>query len=467
VNKLETGVKHIISIDALIQSSDRILVGVSGGADSVGLLVILDQLKTQLGFQLFACHLNHQLRGPAAEEDERFVLDLAQRLNLPFYTERQDIPAIRSRRGGSVEEVARAVRYEFYLRAARHFSANKIALAHHRDDQCETILFNLLRGSSVHGLRGIPVIRKLGDVEIIRPLLEVSKTEIEKYLRSKEIAWRTDHTNLELCTSRNVIRLKLLPTMEEINPSVRDHLLSLGRQAKEMETILKEQATRVLAASHKEGNEISIEQWRLKTLPELVACEVVREMLVETGAKMGQITARHLAEVVHLETKLELPDNWAARLEQGRLIVGPRQTAEKTENPHLVRIGEPCRFGRLELSTQLRDFDEKEFYKFLRTKDQFSEWIDAGKVSGRLEIRHARDGERFHPLGAPGHKKIGDFLTNVKAGWSARPAVVLADETGIIWLVGHRIDNRVKTGQNTKKILTLIARPSTGGELLE
>ncbi len=456
---IKENILKFISTRRLIESNDRVLVAVSGGVDSVGLLILMDQLKSQCGFQLFACHLNHQLRGPAADEDESFVNNLAQRLDIPVYTERQDIPAIRARQGGSVEEIARNVRYEFYLRAARHFSTNKIALAHHRDDQCETILFNLLRGSSVHGLRGIPVRRNLQDVEIIRPFLEISKTEIEEYLKSKSIDWRVDHTNLEPCADRNILRLKLLPAMEEINPSFREHLLQLARQANQIETLLGEQVNGVLAASHKEGNEIRIDQWRLKTLPEIVACEVVRKMLLETGAKLGQITARHLREVVRLETAMELPDGWTARVEHNRLVVGPKRTVEKNENVQILIIGETCRFDRFEFSTQFREFNETDFKEFLRTKDPFCEWIDADKIAGRLELRYARDGERFHPLGAPGRKKIGDFLTDVKAGWAARPALVLADEKGILWLVGRRIDHRAKTNQNTHKILTLTARP--------
>jgi tRNA(Ile)-lysidine synthase len=454
---LESDVGNFIFANDLIRSEDRVLVGVSGGADSVGLLVLLDQIKATLKFQVFAGHLNHQLRGPAAEEDEGFVKDLTQQLNIPFYAERQDIPAIRAQRGGSVEETARAVRYEFYLRASRHFSAKKIALAHHRDDQCETILFNMLRGSSVHGLRGIPVKRELNGADIIRPLLDVSRNEIEEYLRSKGIEWRVDHTNLEPCTSRNALRLKVLPVLEEVNPSFREHLLFLGRQAGEIEKLLGEQAKRVLAAGHHEGNEIRIEQWRVKTLPEITACEVVREMLAATGARMGRITARHLHDIAHLETKLELPDGWVARVEYGRLIIGPKRTTEKDDNVTVLAIGKKCRFGRYEISAEVKNYDEKAFKEFLRTKDPSCEWIDAGKVSGRLEVRYARDGERFHPLGAPGSKKVNDFLTDVKAGWSARPAMVITDEKGIIWLAGRRIDERVKADRNTKKVLGISA----------
>lgn len=454
---IEEKVREFITAGRLIQAGDRMVVGVSGGADSVGLLALLGQIKSNFKFEIFACHLNHQLRGLAADEDERFVKDLVQRLGIPVYTERQDIPAIRAQRGGTLEETARAVRYEFYLRAGRHFSATKIALAHHRDDQCETILFNLLRGSSVHGLRGIPVRRKLNDLEIIRPLLDVSKIQIEEYLQSKGIVWRTDHTNLEPCTSRNILRLKVLPALEEVNSSFREHLLLLGRQAGEMEGLLEDQVKRILAAARYEDGEMRIEQWRLKTLPEITACEVVREMLRTTGARMGRITARHLHEAAHLETSLELPEGWAARIEHGWLVVGPKRTRETAGEEKELAIGTTCRFGRFMISAQVKNYDEKEFKEFLRTKDPFCEWIDADKVSGRLVVRFAQDGERFHPLGSPGSKKVNDFLTDVKAGWSARPALIVADKEGILWLVGWRIDDRVKADRSTKNILCLSA----------
>jgi len=454
---METKIREFITSGRIIEPGDHVLAGVSGGADSVALLVILDRLKTSLNFKLSVCHLNHQLRGEASDTDMEFVENLCRQLHLPCYVGQKDIQAIHEKGGGTLEETARKVRYEFFEEAACQFGANKLALAHHRDDQCETIIFNLLRGSSFHGLRGIPLSRPLrpdSNIIIIRPLLAVSKSELEDFLRGCGLDWRKDHTNELLYTTRNVIRHKLLPVIQEVNPSFREHLLELGRQAGQIETILVEQAKMILAASQKDGNEIRIEQWRIKTLPEILACETIRQMLLAMEARMSRITARHLREVVTLSTKMELPQGIQARVEYGWLILGPKATKE-SEEEKILQVGQIYRFNRFDFSTVLRKFDEQAFKDFCRTKNKFQEWIDADKIEGELKVRHAREGERFWPLGAPGSKKVGDFLTDVKAGWSARPAIVLADERGILWLVGWRIDERVKIMDRTRNILSI------------
>jgi tRNA(Ile)-lysidine synthase len=315
---METKVHEFTKIHRLIEPGDHVMSAVSGGADSVALLVILDRLKTSLNFKLSVCHLNHQLRGEASDADMEFVKNLCQQLHLPCYVGHKDVHAIQGKEGGTLEETARKVRYEFFEEAARQFGSNKLALAHHRDDQCETIIFNLLRGSSFHGLRGIPLSRLLrpdSNIILIRPLLAVSKSDLEDFLRGCGLDWRKDHTNELLYATRNVIRHKLLPMIQEVNPSFREHLLELGRQAGQIETILVEQANKILAASRKDGNEIRIEQWRIKTLPEILACETVRQMLLSLGSHMSRITTRHLREVVTLSTKMELPQEIQARVE--------------------------------------------------------------------------------------------------------------------------------------------------------
>ncbi len=455
---IEAKVREDIRSHRLVQPGDRVVVGVSGGADSVALLFILNHLSRELGFSLSVCHLNHHLRGQDSDTDEVFVKNLCAQFGLPSHLGHRDVRAIQEQEGGTLEETARRARYDFFKEAAVALAANRIALAHHRDDQAETILFNMIRGSSFHGLRGIPLIRPIepaSDIHIIRPLLEVSKTELETYLESRGICWRTDLTNFEYHADRNFLRLKVFPLLEEINPSFREHLAELGRQAGAIEDILADPVQRALAACKRTDDDIRLEQWRLKSLPEIVASEVVRGMFLTLGAKMGRLGARHFRDVVNLSTSMELPDGYQARVEHGWLVIGPRKLFEKNDQIRPLPVNGSCRFARFEFSARLRDFDDPAFKEFLAAKTHDAEWIDADKVEGELSVRYARDGDRFWPLGAPGTKKISDFLTDVKAGWAARPATVVADEKGIVWLTGWRVDDRVKITSQTRKILQL------------
>jgi len=455
---IEDRIKKNIIAHNLIQENDHIVVGVSGGADSVTLLFILNELKPKLNLSLSVGHLNHKLRGAESDADEVFVKNLSNHFKLPFYSDRKDVREIQEREGGTLEEAARRTRYAFFKQAALALGANKIALAHHRDDQAETILFNMIRGSSFHGLRGIPAIRPLepeSDIKIIRPLLDTTKDELENYLESKKICWRTDQTNFEYHADRNFIRHKVLPVLEEINPSFREHLADLGRQAGAVEEILLEPVQRILPACKRRQDEIRIEQWRIRSLPEIIAGEVIRAMLISIGAGMGRLGSRHFRDIIHVSTSLELPDGWQARIEHGWLVLGPKKTIERNNEIQPLPINAKTRFGRFEFSAQLQDFDETAFKKMLAEKNQNEEWIDADQVKGNLLIRHVKDGDRFCPLGSPGTKKISDFLTDVKAGWAEKPAIVITDDNGIVWLTGWRIDERVRVNAGTKKIIRL------------
>ncbi len=450
-------VRRFVTKNQLIADGDRVLVGLSGGADSVALVYILNELRREFNFELFLCHLNHQIRNQQADDDERYCRALADKLGLQIYCESQNIPEISEQSGESIELTARNVRYEFYYRSAKYFHANKIALAHHRDDQCETIVFNIIRGCSIHGLRGIPLKRPLNDtndkIEIIRPLLCIGKAELEDFLRSKNISWQSDHTNYELKASRNIIRHRILPAMEKMNSAVKDHLLELAHQASGMEKIINQQADKILSACEygkddiKYGKDnIRIEKWRLETLPEIIACEVVRKMILSLKVGLRKFTLEHFRNIITLDNKIDLPENLRAIINDSWLVIH-KKSAGNTQNIE-------CPYQLMIVKEQ---FDSQKFEQFCKTKTKYQEMIDADKLVGSLEVRFAREGERFHPLGAPGSKKIGDFLTDVKADKSARPAAVVADENSIIWVIGWRIDERVKITDSTKNVLILTA----------
>jgi tRNA(Ile)-lysidine synthase len=455
-------VQQFILHRQLICPNDHILAGVSGGADSVAMLIVLHELREKISFELSACHLNHQLRGAEADADENYVRGLCEKLQIPLYAEKQNVRSIRETLGGTLEEVARQVRYDFFERAAYHFHANKIALAHHRDDQCETVVFNLLRGSSFHGLRGIPVSRELkphSDIKIIRPMLGVSKSTIEQFLRERKINWQEDHTNAQLCADRNIIRHQILPMLEKTSPALREHLLTLANQAGEIETILVDRAKRFLCACKKTATDIRIETWRLEGVEKIIVCEVIRQMILQLGGGLKKFTTENFQEVASLtKSRIDLPGGLCARIERGWLVINRNETQPMNNNVVQLSIDQSCPFERFTFTAEVRQFDAAAFNNFIKSKTRYEEWIDADKIQGLLSIRHTMVGERFHPLGSLGSKKVSDFLTDVKASFAEKPATAVADDQGIIWLVGFRVSQRVRIDEKTKNVLILTRR---------
>jgi len=454
-----------------IRRGDRVVAAVSSGADSVALLHLLREARNAIDFQLSLCHLNHKLRGSDADGDEQFVRDLAERWSIPAHFAEIDVRAQRDRRGGSLEEAARMVRYDFYTDAAEHLYGDcstgcKVALAHHRDDQCETIIFNLIRGAGVHGLRGMPAVRPLGpegDITIIRPLLDFSKAELIDYLRASEHSWREDRTNYQLNATRNVIRYQLLPALERVHQGFKEHLLQLGEQAHQCEELLRERSESVLSAVERKGQLCSIETWRVNSLPRIIAGEVVRRMMIDVGVSGGRITSKLISAVLDLarsnEGRISLPAGRSAWIENSRLFLGEAPTLDRRDvDKSVTWLNEACRFGDFRLTRAVRDFDARWFDNFLREKSRWEEAVNADQVQEPLIVRFSRPGDKFHPLGSPGAKKIGDFLTDNKVPIKERPAVVVADQSGPIWLVGHRIDERVKIRPSTRKVIILQAQ---------
>ncbi len=220
--------------EPFFKRGETVLVGFSGGADSVCLLHFLNFLAQKKRFELVAVHVNHGLRGAAANADEKFCRTLCKRLEIPFLTQKKAVRALAKKLNLSVEHAARKARYEAFASVAKKIGATKITLGHHLDDQAETVLLNLLRGTRAEGLCGIPVRRALNkNVEIVRPLLCITRAEVELYLKENDLPHVTDQTNFDDAYTRNWIRHELLPMMEKKQPRVREHLAGMAAQLTE------------------------------------------------------------------------------------------------------------------------------------------------------------------------------------------------------------------------------------------
>ena len=294
----------------LLMPGDTVVAGVSGGADSVCLLALLDELKEKLGLTLYVIHVHHGIRGAEADRDAAFVRELAGKKNLPFCLIKKDVPAAAKELGMTEEEAGRRLRYEAMEEYAKKVGADKIALAHHRDDQAETVLFHLFRGSGPRGLRGMPVKRG----PFIRPLLFVSRQEIEAYLAEKQLSYCEDSTNSSLKYSRNILRRQILPVItKNINAQAAAHIAAMAeRQEKWCLYIEKQGREAAGRLVRKEDNGYSLDTDGFLREEEVVRDEVLRQVLEKmvTGAK--DISAVHYEKIHSL-----------CRAESGRRIQLP------------------------------------------------------------------------------------------------------------------------------------------------
>ncbi|MDO4175154.1 MAG: tRNA lysidine(34) synthetase TilS [Eubacteriales bacterium] len=322
-------VRHTIERYGMVPEGARVLCGLSGGADSVSLVLCLQEL----GYDVCACHLNHGLRGAQADADEAFCRQLCAAHGIPFYAESCDAYAAAQQQKQSVETAARELRYAFFVRCAQEFHAARIATAHTADDNLETMLFHLIRGTGGAGLAGIPPVRG----NIIRPLIAVERRQVEAYLTARGQAWRTDATNLDDSCTRNKIRHHVIPALREIEPSAARHALEAAALLRQDNACL-EQLARL------DGAQLEIEPFR--RMPEALRSRRVRQLLEQSGVPMGEVGGKHIRAVCALAGKgrgrVSLPGRKYAVIRGGRLWV---ESAAQPTEPVAIRPGQPVRFG--------------------------------------------------------------------------------------------------------------------------
>ncbi len=434
---------------------DRVVVAVSGGPDSVCLLDILYQLKDDFGLQLVAAHLDHGLRPDEDEAETRFVKSLAESLQIPFETKKAG--GLMTQQGSSLEERARHVRYRFLEEALQKFSARKIAVGHNLNDQAETVLMRLIRGSGSSGLAGIPPLR---NEKIIRPLIEVSRKEIESYIEQRGLKYVTDVSNLESRYLRNSIRLELLPQLRKYQPRIVELLGQTAGIMRRDEECLEEMTKAWIKGQGEsgEGRELRFHLSSFKKLPEALKNRVIRYAVRETGGTLRRVSLRHI-EAVRKLTETEKPQAMANLPN----LINVRKDYE-TLVFDLVKDTETqgfCCFldgpGIFHLDALRCTISLEETVKSALTEMNVSPWtafLSAENLTYPLMIRNFLPGDRFVPLGMSGHKKLKDFFIDLKLSSRARARIpILTHSNRIVWVCGLRIDDRFKVTDDTEKIL--------------
>ena len=436
---------------------DGVVAGLSGGADSVCLLHLLWCLKEELGFKLRAVHVHHGLRGEEADRDASFSAEFCRRFQIPFREVRIDAAAEARAAGISVEEAGRQARYRILEEEAVCWEKEEmisvhIAAAHHGDDNAETILHHLFRGSGLKGLSGIAPVRG----RMIRPLLWTGREEILCYLKEKHLQWMEDSTNRENEYTRNRIRNKLIPLITaEINPQAVQNILRAGERIGQADRYFEAQAETWLSEygcyggdGEETPREYRLDSAALEVQEDILKGYIIRRALTKLSCPLKDITARHLEDVVSLAGKetgkqVMLPRGIRAEKEYGilRIQAEPapaRPEGERTEEdplfPLKTRIfpcGNPGQFP----------------------KNQYTKWFDYDKIKGTMSVRTRRTGD-YITLSGGGTKTVKSYMIDEKIPREARDRILLlAEESHILWIVGHRISEYYKVTEHTKTVL--------------
>lgn len=455
----EESVRRTISRERLIDSGDRILVGVSGGLDSSTLLYCLHRLKDTLSIELGVAHVNHQLRGAESERDEAFVRNLAERFSLPFHLHKADVKNIGRKAGMSVQHAGRDVRYAFFSRLAQSEGYGKIAIAHNKDDQVETFLLRVVKGTGLNGLSSIPIKRG----PIIRPFLSVYRSEIAAYAASQGIVHVEDSSNLKDTYERNFLRHRVAPLLEQINPRFREKVLLLLADITALDADFDRDAEDFLV-HHASGNgvEFRVSLGALKDLHGETRFRVVSRLLARL--EPGFIALREHFGLVEKSLSSVRP-NTAAILPHNIRVVRVYDEALFTKKPAVKPILEVFKVQAganafpplgVEFDVSLHEKKPEGF-----GEDRTSVILDAD-LTGPLTVRTFRNGDRFIPLGMKDQIKLKDYFISKKIPREQRRQIPLLLSGGdIAWVVGERIDERFKVTPGTVRFLRITARFQT------
>lgn len=450
-------VAHSIAVYGLTRPGDNVLVGLSGGPDSVALVSVLSRLRKRLHISLGAVYVNHRLRPRAAAAEARFCADLCTRLDIPFYYEEIDIPALVQRDKTGIEETARKYRYRSLERLAAEHGYDTIAVGHHRDDRVETILFNLFRGAGRHGLIGFPARRG----RIIRPLYDLTREEIEAYLAAGGLPSMLDRSNRSGRHVRNRIRARILPLIKkEITPRASENILRLAEILADEEAWFDrktEGAFRRIGTITPGGKFVlDLNGW--KRYDVWFKRRLAIRLLHEAG--VWETEYAEIERVVRLAdapagSRVTLPDGMTAETAGEKLFL--YRSGTRIEKQELTIPGKCILpFPRLRIAATVVGSVDRET---LRRGNRSVAYVDGGKLSGGLYVAGMKPGVRFRPYGRPGSKKAGDFLTDRKFPRPLRDELpVLYDRRGIVWLAGVEIDHRVRVGPSTKETVKLEIR---------
>lgn len=426
----------------MIEAGSQAVAGVSGGADSVCLLFLLMEYQKRVPFSLRAVHVNHHVRGEEAVRDQEFTRRLCESLGVPLDLYDYDVPRMAETEHLSCEEAGREARRRAFYRTACRWERPdqvRIALAHHENDQAETVLHNLVRGAGLAGLAGIRPVHRTGSGMYIRPLLCISREETENYLSQRGIPWVTDSTNEEEVYTRNKIRREILPALMQINSSAVKNIAAAAGRVLEAEDYLSERTQKAVEKYTAKEGSVWILSRDLFEEPMLLQKRVVKNVLEAAAGKKKDLSS------AHMEAVLELAKGRTGA--SASLIYGLR--AQQVYGDIHITRGEQEKKDLLELEFRVFPYENQQIPEKTYTK-----WFDYDKIKNGLAVRRRLPGDYLMISRDGGTKKLKDYFIDCKVPRRERDNVtLLADGSHVLWAVGYRISEYYKVTSQTKKVI--------------
>lgn len=447
-------IKAYIQKHHMIAEGDTVIAGVSGGADSVCLLLLLLKMQRDMKFEVRVVHVEHGVRGAAGREDALFVERLCADRGVSFVRFDYDVPKIAAQKGISVEEAGRQLRYRAFETEALKYESPKIAVAHNKNDSAETMLYNLARGSEAAGIAGIAPVRG----KVIRPLLCVERAEIEAWLKERRQDFRTDATNFETIYTRNIIRHQVMPVLRQLNPAAVKHMAKTANAVREMQEYMAFEERRIEKRAVVYGRDsVRIIKEQIADQPMVMKRLLCYETLAAFAGSKKDISS------VHVEALCGLLD-----LQVGKIVVLPyglyakrnydgiliqRKNREET-NSDVKETAEEIWLTECADFT-CRVFDVPKIWKDF-PKKKYTKWLDYDKIKDKLCVRGRRPGDFFYLKEDGSCKKLKQYFIDEKIPQEQRDKIILvADASHIVWIVGYRISAGYKITENTRRVLSV------------
>lgn len=438
-------IHQFIKKKGLLRPGQKLVVAVSGGIDSVVMLDALVQLSEMWKYELSAAHVNFQLRGNESDKDEKFVQRLAERYDLPFHNKRSKTKKIAKEMNQSLQETARDIRYSFFDTLKKSLNADLIVTAHNANDNAETMILNLLRGSGIDGLAGIPVQRD----SIIRPLLCVTRKEISQYAKKRNLKFREDSSNSKDDYTRNFLRNNVIPKLEKrINPSLNETLFNEADLFRSMVNFANKETVKIY------NNIVTLTRIDIDKLSDVdpfIRQSIVRRLLKELNIEPSFALISSILELEGEQkgSTIEINKKWIAERQSTDIEI--RKKSNKRD--FLFKMEKE---GTLTTEDFILAVKKSALPDNKRKNDSSNEYVDASKVKFPLTIRSWQKGDVFIPLGMNGKKKVSDFFGEQKLESVEKKMTPIVESNGtIVWIAGKRLDERYKLTDTTTEAYQL------------
>ncbi|MBU3093678.1 tRNA lysidine(34) synthetase TilS [Clostridium sp. CM028] len=451
-------VMDFIKENSMFDKGDKVIVAFSGGPDSTCLLYILNNFKEELGITLIGAHLNHCLRGDESDKDQEYAKEICESLNIDFYSEKVDVHRISKEKNLSCEMAGREARYEFFEQLMVKLNANKVALAHNANDQAETILMRIMRGTGIEGIVGIRPVR---DKIYVRPILRLSRKKIEKYCLNNNINPRIDKSNLENIYARNKVRLELIPYMEQnFNKDIIKTLNRLSDIVKKDNDYLENISEKEYKKHCEIGQQRVIINKAAFAEHEAILSRIIRSALLAVNHNLYNFEKVHIYSIIELQRhetgkSIMLPQNIIVENCYGNIhIYICVKATEANNNQYSLNINQENFIHSLNKVVKIDVNPKLQFTEF--KENDCIKYFDYDKIKKPIIFRYRKDGDRFIPLGMKGSKKIKDLFIDLKipkAQRNAIPLICFGDDIG--WVVGYRVSEKFKVTKDTKNILQI------------